>query len=81
MQQIDVEYNPTFPWPEIADYHFFLRSYRELGFYSIWARDILMGLDLGSSQVITGKAIKGCGSGVKITMDDLEEMMEDLEKL
>lgn len=85
MQKIELEYNQTHPWPEIADNHFFLHSYRELGFYSVWAQDILAGVDLGSSltqhQAVTSSAIKGCGSGINITMDDLEEMMEELEKI
>ena len=85
MQKIDLEYNQTHPWPEIAESHFFLHSYRELGFYSVWAQDILAGVDFGSSltlhQVVTSSAIKGCGSGIKISMDDLEEMMEELGKI
>lgn len=85
MQKIDIDFNQTCPCPEIGDNHFFFHSYRELGFYSVWAQGILMGIDLGSSllqhQVITINAIKGCGSGINITMDDLVEMVEDLKKL
>ena len=80
MQKINVKYDEVFPWPPSVVNNFEIKSYQEMGFYSIWAHDMMVGVDVTASPnlVITGNSISGMGAGIKfdITEEGLEELRE-----
>ena len=83
MQKINIDYVENFPWPKSTRANNFqILSFQEMGFYSIWASDTLVGIDLGNAKTqyaqITGNAIIGRGPPIKIdlTKEGMEELRE-----